>query len=99
MRPTDEDLVEAFQGGDTAAFDLLVQRWDRKIQGAIYRFVGASEDAVREQGHCARCARRVDEGKPFRLGGQHRNEGVAGPDLSEKDVGEPELLLPTLLLL
>ena len=45
MRVTDEDLVEAFQGGDTAAFDLLVERWDRKIQGAIYRFVGASEDA------------------------------------------------------
>lgn len=45
MRVTDEDLVEAFQAGDTAAFDLLVQRWDRKIQGAIYRFVGATEDA------------------------------------------------------
>ena len=45
MRATDEDLVEAFQGGDTAVFDILVQRWDRKIQGAIYRFVGASEDA------------------------------------------------------
>ena len=45
MRATDEDLVEAFQGGDTAVFDILVQRWDRKFQGAIYRFVGASEDA------------------------------------------------------
>ena len=45
MRATDEDLVGAFQGGDTAVFDILVQRWDRKIQGAIYRFVGASEDA------------------------------------------------------
>jgi RNA polymerase sigma-70 factor (ECF subfamily) len=45
LRATDEDLVEAFQGGDTAVFDILVQRWDRKIQGAIYRFVGASEDA------------------------------------------------------
>jgi RNA polymerase sigma-70 factor (ECF subfamily) len=45
MRATDEDLVEAFQGGDTAAFDVLVQRWDRKIQGAIYRFVGPTEDA------------------------------------------------------
>jgi RNA polymerase sigma-70 factor (ECF subfamily) len=45
MRATDEDLVEAFQGGDTAVFDILVERWDRKIQGAIYRFVGASEDA------------------------------------------------------
>lgn len=45
MRATDEDLVEAFQGGDTAAFDVLVERWDRKIQGAIYRFVGPTEDA------------------------------------------------------
>ena len=45
MSPTDEALVEAFQGGDTSAFDVLVQRWDRKIQGAIYRFVGPAEDA------------------------------------------------------
>ena len=45
MKATDEDLVEAFQAGDTSAFDLLVQRWDRKIQGAIYRVVGPSEDA------------------------------------------------------
>src|SRR4029450_11984057 len=45
MKATDEDLVQAFQRGDTAVFDILVQRWDRKIQGAIYRFVGASEDA------------------------------------------------------
>ena len=45
MKSTDEELVEAFQEGDTSVFDVLVQRWDRKIQGAIYRFVGPSEDA------------------------------------------------------
>ncbi len=44
MGPTDEDLVAAFQAGDLAAFDLLVSRWDRKIQGAVYRMVGRSED-------------------------------------------------------
>jgi RNA polymerase sigma-70 factor (ECF subfamily) len=44
MGPTDEQLVEAFQGGDVSAFDLLVSRWDRKIQGAVYRVVGPSED-------------------------------------------------------
>jgi RNA polymerase sigma-70 factor (ECF subfamily) len=45
MRLSDEELVEAFQGGDTSAFDQLVSRWDRKIQGAIYRMVGSGEDS------------------------------------------------------
>ncbi|HLA77335.1 MAG TPA: sigma-70 family RNA polymerase sigma factor [Vicinamibacteria bacterium] len=44
MAPTDEQLVEAFQAGDVSAFDLLVSRWDRKIQGAVYRVVGQTED-------------------------------------------------------
>ena len=45
MGPTDEDLVAAFQDGNAAAFDELVARWERKIHGAIYRIVGADEDA------------------------------------------------------
>jgi RNA polymerase sigma-70 factor (ECF subfamily) len=45
MGPTDEDLVNAFQAGNLAAFDLLVRRWERKIQGAIYRVMGTEEDA------------------------------------------------------
>lgn len=45
MGPTDEDLVDAFQAGNLAAFDLLVRRWERKIQGAIYRVMGTEEDA------------------------------------------------------
>ncbi|HVR70794.1 MAG TPA: RNA polymerase sigma factor [Vicinamibacteria bacterium] len=45
MAPTDEELVAAFQGGDASAFDTLVGRWDRKIQGAIYRVLGANEDS------------------------------------------------------
>jgi RNA polymerase sigma-70 factor (ECF subfamily) len=45
MGPTDEELVAAFQGGDASAFDTLVGRWDRKIQGAIYRVLGAGEDS------------------------------------------------------
>jgi RNA polymerase sigma-70 factor (ECF subfamily) len=44
MRPTDEQLVEAFQNGDAAAFDTLLGRWDLKIRGAIYRLVGPHED-------------------------------------------------------
>jgi len=42
---TDEALVEAFQAGDSSAFDELVQRWERRIRGAIYRIVGPTEDA------------------------------------------------------
>src|SRR6185503_7940475 len=45
MGPTDEELVEAFQRGDYAVFDILVQRWQRKMQGAIYRVVGNEEEA------------------------------------------------------
>ena len=45
MTLTDEELVERFQSGDTSAFDELVNRWDRKIQAAIYRVVGPVEDA------------------------------------------------------
>jgi RNA polymerase sigma-70 factor (ECF subfamily) len=43
--PTDEELVEEFQRGNPHAFDVLVGRWDRKIQGAIYRIMGPEEDA------------------------------------------------------
>lgn len=45
MTPSDEELVESFQSGDASAFDALVQRWDRKIQGAIYRVMGSDEEA------------------------------------------------------
>ena len=44
MKSSDEELVEAFQLGDSSAFDELVGRWDRKIQGAIYRILGPGED-------------------------------------------------------
>jgi RNA polymerase sigma-70 factor (ECF subfamily) len=42
---SDEELVTAFRGGDSSAFDALVQRWERKIQGAVYRIMGSGEDA------------------------------------------------------
>jgi RNA polymerase sigma-70 factor (ECF subfamily) len=45
MGPTDEELVEAFQGGDLSAFDDLLRRWDGKIHGAIYRLMGSDEEA------------------------------------------------------
>lgn len=45
MALSDEDLVEAFQSGDISAFDQLVSRWDRKIQGVVYRLIGNHEEA------------------------------------------------------
>jgi RNA polymerase sigma-70 factor (ECF subfamily) len=45
MGPTDEELVAAFQAGDLSAFDGLLLRWDRKIQGAIYRILGSEDEA------------------------------------------------------
>ena len=44
MAPSDEELVERFQNGESSAFDVLVRRWERKVQGAIYRLVGPGED-------------------------------------------------------
>ncbi len=44
MAPSDEELVERFQSGEASAFDVLVHRWERKVQGAIYRLVGPGED-------------------------------------------------------
>jgi RNA polymerase sigma-70 factor (ECF subfamily) len=43
--PSDEALVEAFRAGDLAAFDVLVLRWQRRIQGVIYRLLGSEDDA------------------------------------------------------
>jgi RNA polymerase sigma-70 factor (ECF subfamily) len=45
MSRTDEELVASSLAGDRSAFDLLVLRWDRKIQGAIYRLIGSEEEA------------------------------------------------------
>jgi RNA polymerase sigma-70 factor (ECF subfamily) len=45
MAPPDEDLVAAFQSGDIAAFDELVQRWDRRIHGVVYRLIGNHDEA------------------------------------------------------
>jgi hypothetical protein len=55
--PSDEELVEEFQRGDPYAFDVLVGRWDRKIQGAIYRIMGPEEDAGTSARR--RCSRRI----------------------------------------
>ena len=45
MGRSDEQLVEACLGGDVAAFDILVDRWQRKIRGAVYRVVRSEEEA------------------------------------------------------
>ena len=45
MERCDEELVAAFQAGDYSAFDILVRRWERKMQGAAYRLLGSEEDA------------------------------------------------------
>jgi RNA polymerase sigma-70 factor (ECF subfamily) len=45
MERPDEELVAAFQGGDYSAFDVLVRRWERKMQGAAFRLLGSEEDA------------------------------------------------------
>lgn len=43
---SDEQLVEAFQAGQLAAYDELVARWQSKIRGAVWRVLGSTEDAA-----------------------------------------------------
>lgn len=45
MGRSDEELVEACLAGEESAFDVLVGRWEKRIRGAIYRFVGSEDDA------------------------------------------------------
>ena len=45
MGRSDEELVEACQGGEASAFDVLVGRWEDRIRGAAYRFLGSEEEA------------------------------------------------------
>ena len=45
MHDTDEALVERAMAGDTDAFNLLVQRWERPIYALAYRVLGRDEDA------------------------------------------------------
>jgi RNA polymerase sigma-70 factor (ECF subfamily) len=45
MGRSDEELVEACQSGEASAFDLLVARWEDRIRGACYRFLGSEEEA------------------------------------------------------
>ena len=45
MGRSDEQLVDACLSGEIAAFDILVDRWQRKIRGAVYRVVRSEEEA------------------------------------------------------
>jgi RNA polymerase sigma-70 factor (ECF subfamily) len=45
MGRSDEELVEACLAGEESAFDVVVGRWEKRIRGAIYRFIGSEDDA------------------------------------------------------
>ena len=45
IKPTDEDLISRFQGGDLYAFDLIVKRYKNQLLNFIYRFLGNTEEA------------------------------------------------------
>ena len=45
MGRSDEELVEACQAGEASAFDVLVGRWEDRIRGAAYRFLGSEDEA------------------------------------------------------
>ena len=44
--PLDTDLVRAAQGGDMAAYDQLVRRYQERIYGTIYHMTANHEDAA-----------------------------------------------------
>jgi RNA polymerase sigma-70 factor (ECF subfamily) len=45
MGRSDEELVEACVAGEASAFDILVARWEDKIRGAAFRFLGSDDEA------------------------------------------------------
>jgi len=45
MGRSDEELVGACQAGESSAFDVLVGRWEDRIRGAAYRFLGSEDEA------------------------------------------------------
>ncbi len=45
MGRSDEELVEACQAGEASAFDVLLARWEDRIRGAAFRFLGSEDEA------------------------------------------------------
>lgn len=45
MEQTDASLVQRTLGGETAAYNVLVQRYQRQVYNLAYRMVGNAEDA------------------------------------------------------
>jgi RNA polymerase sigma-70 factor (ECF subfamily) len=43
--PSDEELIERFQGGDLYAFDLIVKNYKQQLLNFVYRFLGNQEEA------------------------------------------------------
>jgi RNA polymerase sigma-70 factor (ECF subfamily) len=43
--PADEELLEAFRGGDVKAFEALVRRYERAVVGIARRFAADQDDA------------------------------------------------------
>ncbi len=41
----DRDLIERSRGGDVAAFDLLVRRYEKQVYSTAYRLTGSYDDA------------------------------------------------------
>ena len=40
----DQNLVERFRAGDQAAFEQIVEQYDRGVAGLVYRLLGWSGD-------------------------------------------------------
>jgi RNA polymerase sigma-70 factor (ECF subfamily) len=45
MEPTDAELVQRTLRGETAAYNVLVQRYQRPVYSLIYRMIGNADDA------------------------------------------------------
>jgi RNA polymerase sigma-70 factor, ECF subfamily len=51
LSPTDEELIERFQGGDVYAFEMIVNRYKDPLLNFVYHFLGDridAEDVVQE---------------------------------------------------
>ena len=95
MGRSDEELVQACQAGESSAFDVLVARWEDRIRGAAYRFLGSEEEARDVAQEAFLKAYRGLAG--FQAGGallvwlyQIADQPLPGPAPPPKDAGDGE---------
>ena len=90
MARSDEYLLQMALEGDGASFGVLAQRWERRIHGFIFRYVGNSEEARDLRRKCLLVNGRPPPAHGCFLGQQ----GDVGslPDGKHDDIGRDQVI-------